>query len=207
MGILDELMADKAWDPRWDGKPVFPQHNNPHLYLALVFKVLRQNGILYTPAWTFIQSCRNPKTGLLNRYPNGDGGQFSHDEAIGVLYYSSDDLTLDQLYGAYDNLGVGFQVGQLLCRMLPMMAFAHARLEGRVPFILRLAFAGYCLKHAFSSDDGAKAHIHIWLMSEEMHKYAVCREALLVWRGRKPPIADLLRKEPGGDWLPKYAKE
>jgi hypothetical protein len=65
--------------------PLIPIHANPHFYLALV--MLCSPGSVPQPrADAYFQSCVGHDT--YYRFPDGRGGNFSHDEILGAASYS-----------------------------------------------------------------------------------------------------------------------
>lgn len=206
MNALEELKKSDAWDFRYEA-PTFPRYNNPHIYAALVHKVLNQNGFIY-PSYKFTWACFEPKTGFFSRWPNGDGGQFSHDECIGAAYISEQaaQRIYEKIWLPYNNEQSSFHPRQLLFRITHALAFVQKRATGSVWFPLQVAYAAFVFL-VTKQNDGAKGHIQVWLTSEYMREHWVCRKALEFWDKRHPPMSDMLRLEPRSEWLAKYVRD
>ena len=93
MEALKKLINSTAW--HWEyGLPLVPRHNNPWLYAAYSFKLLKINGIraideieMQKRFRKHFEECQLTR-GLINRWPGGSGGMISHDELLGAAFVS-----------------------------------------------------------------------------------------------------------------------
>lgn len=86
--MLERLMQSELWSSVYN-LPLIPMHNNPHIYLAVILQCLQgQAPSLEAQAASYYKACDKAET--VYRWPDGRGGNFSHDEVLGAAAYSKE---------------------------------------------------------------------------------------------------------------------
>ncbi len=78
------LALTELWHHVWQ-LPLIPIHANPHIYMALIN--LMNPSVPQDRMDAYFQQCNQVTT--VYRFPDGRGGNFSHDEVIGAAAYSA----------------------------------------------------------------------------------------------------------------------
>jgi hypothetical protein len=215
MSILDDFKNSTAWDNEYQ-LPLVPMHNNPGIYCAYSFKIMKAHGI---PAFEeiqfihdfeiFAEKCR-VAPGLFNRWPEARGGVTSHDEIMGMAYISRK-LANEILMYLYESDGIYCNVLEELTSRDPerfnvfrlpfLEPFLRARAGYRVGLWNQIKFMGFVMSDYLTRkrDDtkDAGGMLRLWLMLDTMDKFKLCKLANDAWRARM--------KDYG--WSPKRAYE
>ena len=84
---IDAFKSSSAWS-KAHNLPCVPRANNPWIYTAYAEKIIRLadsfQPLIADSLKAFFNGCRNNESGLMNRWPDGNGGVFSYDEFIGA---------------------------------------------------------------------------------------------------------------------------
>lgn len=120
MTSIGDFMNADGWDSRY-WLPTFQRHNNPFLYMAYFNLLLRRqhpdHGLTEFSVYEHYLRCLvdsqiHSGHGLINRWPDGGGGETSHDELIGLSALCPPaarhvEAYLREHWGCYDNKKTG----------------------------------------------------------------------------------------------------
>lgn len=177
MSCIEEFKKSNAWDVR-NGLPTVPFHNNPWIFMAYAFKLIKLNDgsvPLDKELWNMALNCEK-EPGLYNRWPDGTGGVTSHDELIGISFLiptmSFRILRyLDSNMGYYNNLtsakGLSFfryNLFRFVFLKPVLKSFANLELTKLDKFFLY----AYLITHAFNPKKDYGGSLVIWIMTEAL---------------------------------------
>jgi len=187
MTAADKVQASNVWDARY-GLPTIPINNNPWIYTAYVFALVKIVDGLVPPSWweallKHVQACMTPE-GILRRWP--DGGGLSHDELIGAAHLSpvaakSIIVRLEEQDGLYSDPNAE---QEYFFRFAFLMPYLRARAGFRVGLVSQIVFSFCILLHGWSygPTSGDSDTLKFWLMGIEMEKVGLCALAVPAWR-------------------------
>lgn len=217
MNALDAFRQSNMWHQEHD-LPLSPDNNNPWFYLALAVKVIERRMALPLQFWARVAAhmtlCEK-EPGLFHRWPNHDkeGGArddvTSHDELIGLCYLSPDAASRIFFYlvrhdGEYNNTDQPDPIGKWnLFRIHWFPQYVKARAGIPLSLLSQLSWSILLiwdmLKTKKETDDAA-GRLLIWVMSEHMKDFSLCRIVIDLWRQRMKSLeitpAAMLLKEP-----------
>lgn len=199
--ILEPLKASKCWDGRYS-LPLFPQYNNPWLYMAYADRVLSKHLIgaidhnkiraYFTRCEISARSASTIEPGLFDRWPDGSGGRTSWDEIIGAAYLSSHLAKrimrhLVKTRGYFNNTNdkpFGHKLKFNVFRLAFLKPWLTARCGVRPDLFSQLIWAGHiCLSIKANKKPGdAGGRLRNWIMFEAMREYPVCKRAIKKWK-------------------------
>lgn len=195
---LKEYIESNVWDSRYD-LPLLPDYSNPWIYGAYAYKIIKQWGEdqdtknLFVDFMLYSEKCK-VETGLYHRWPDGFGGVTSHDEVIGLCYISSavakDILAYldfhDGQYNNMKNLEPSFIPDRYnLYRFFWLRPYIAECAKATVSIISQLKWAAWVITNAMVARFGDwDTKCFIWLMSEKMENYTICKAALMFWQYR-----------------------
>lgn len=215
------LRESDAWDKRYE-LPLFPNFNNPWIYMAYADLALRLNkspGIDRAKVVAHFQGCeaaaknRLPnERGMFARWPTGSD-QTSHDEIMGAAHFHQDIARwilryLDENGGNFNQTGEPskYPMRFNVYRMPYLRPYLVAR-AGFTPNPVEMAiWNAHLLWSAFTDrgENNAGGRLRNWLMIAEMERFPICQPAIWFWRWRmaKRPMERLnysLFIEPGSN--------
>lgn len=176
---LDRLKSSNAWDKRYD-LPLFPQFNNPFIYLAYAKLALRSHNeaLSQRDILKYIHGCY--KNGTFTRWPDGTGGQFSHDEVMGLSYLDEQRAAmciniLEKSDGTFD---AGDNEKKNMFRLIFLMPFLKACAGYRVGLVSQLLWSIHAVVTAMKYKPGSESGLlKMWLMMDKMKDYPICKLA------------------------------
>ncbi len=203
MGAQELFRDSSAWDRKWD-LPLVPAHNNPWIYGAYAYQLMKLNGILDFERrdlefrfYKYFSLC-TVRQGLINRFPDGRGGQTSHDELMGAA--SINPLMAREIYfylkiskGYYinrpDELKGRKQFFRHNIRRFPW-AVCYIKLAGGInPSLFQTFYTyGHILLNAYSGSEGGS--LRVWLMREHLSKNKILKHAYKKWEKIKEKRGD-----------------
>lgn len=175
--------------------PCIPQHNNPHIYIAVVFKLLRMSGVRISEDWMldtlrFQVKCYHELLKQYFRWPDRKGGSFSHDEIIGGAAISQI-FARDCLFKMQENDGIYPDENGLIVdsrdfsRFIFLFPFLQSRVYNRVSLISQVKWSFHVVYAALMTSReslDADGILKILVMSDEMSRYPLCDLAIKVWK-------------------------
>lgn len=189
------LRISQAWDGRFD-LPTIPIHNNPWIYMAYCFRICNEYGVdefrlrFKDRIETYYAKCLvNRETpGLFYRWPNGFGGDSSHDELMGGAWLSpmiardilahlektDGQYTVDPKYivGTYDET-------KNVNRFFWLRPFLRACAGFRVSLFSQLLWSIQALVSCWNFTGDASGVLKVWVMCDVMKKYPI--SSIAVW--------------------------
>lgn len=185
MTKLEMVQASELWHPRYN-LPVIPTHNNPGIYTALVSRMLDDPSEIlasFTLFW-------GPSFGSWSRWPDGRGGNLSHDEMIGWAYLSplaADALLRRFVFGFYPNEHGEFEWRRWFPRFVFLMPYLRHRAQQGAGPVGMCLWSAYVLQSALRTKKDnfdADGIIKVWLMCNDPPVRWVAR----FWRRRMDRI-------------------
>jgi hypothetical protein len=197
-------MASSAWDPRY-GLPLVPRHNNPWIYLAFAFLcVKRADGLvpdhIMVRAREHLDACM-PQVVLpvypvpgqpppsFFRWPDGSGGDFSHDEMLGAAWLFPEfahAMSLILIYedGVYSNGELAFpgDPRKNQFRFPFLMPFLR-QCSGvmKVSIVSQVIWSLYALASAALWKGECSGTLKVWLMADRMRELPISGLAVRLW--------------------------
>jgi hypothetical protein len=212
--LLEKFEASSAWDSRYN-LPLCPGNNNPWIYMAYAVLLMELSGDGSYVGRLMVENhfikCEaaapKPAPGLFMRWPDGSGGQNSHDEIMGAAFLSPWIAKrilayLDANDGEFNVTGEPETPMQFNVYRMPFLRPYLLACAGTTPsplsqaaWILSLAVDGLLRK---KEDCGGA--LRFWLMTKVMERYPMCRLAIWFWKRRVQKIQtpkSCLTIEPG----------
>lgn len=166
--------------------PLIPIHNNPHIYMALV--TLMNPSVPQSRMDAYFQSCN--KTHTVYRFPDGKGGNFSHDEVLGAAAYSQ--IAAVSLYdiletndGLFPDEFGKFDQTRYFYRYIFLKPYLRARIGMPVSIWsqgLWSLHVGWSIlmnrRHNFDPDGLLK----VWLMGQAVKPYPLMNFSYELWK-------------------------
>ena len=226
MTVLKSFQASNAWDQRFN-LPLVPMHNNPWIYLAYALKMIRLGKHtndelieLVDLIEDHLARCRTKVWGEFYRWPEGLGGDTSHDEVMGIAYIdwclkletAPTKAILERLLetdGVYNVQNVPEKIPEEhnIYRFVWMEAFLKACTNKfRVGFISQFWFSVALLKDIFKykKEDGNESGLLLkWIMFEPMEKYLLSGITIGFWKSKMKKLGI----NPKQIFTEKYLKE
>lgn len=180
------LALTELWHHVWQ-LPLIPIHANPHMYLALV--AMMNPNIPQGRMDAYFQSCNQAET--VYRFPDGRGGNFSHDEVLGAAAYSQ--LAAVSLYdrlemndGSFpDEYGSVKDVSRYFYRYTFLKPFLRARIGMEVGIVGQSLWSAHVVfsmiknrSHNFDPDGVLK----VWLMGQSAKNYPLMNFSYELWK-------------------------
>ncbi len=202
MTAVQKIEASKAWDKRY-GLPTCPQFNNPWIYIAYFFLLVRQAGEPIPESWKinllkFNAGCTKAD-GTFFRWPDKTGGMASHDEVLGRAYLLSQAskemlVVFDKTDGTFDAGNDDRKNQQRFIFLRPFMLACTD--EYRVSLISQFFWGAHviisAITYKFGQDSGSLKN---WLMVDKMRNYPVSQIASYIFslimskKGCTPKVA------------------
>ncbi len=196
---LAEFEANKkAWDDVFK-LPTVPIHNNPWLYCAYAFKILKGLDIpdaFYLPLRTRVRerlrACKL-STGYYHKYPGGRGGLMSHDEILGIAWLDMDAareiyFTLVMNDGIYENEPVAFEESANVFRIFWVKYAIQGLAGARMSLITQAKFGLFLIADALIyKDEGDASRLRFWLVEDLLDRVSgswLLGLAFLFWNAR-----------------------
>lgn len=225
MTVFKSFQASNAWDQRFN-LPLVPMHNNPWIYLAYALKMVRLGKHtndelieLVDLCEDHLAACRTKVWGEFYRWPDGSGGNTSHDEVMGIAYVDwclklatkptqAILSRLQQTDGEYNvqNLPEGVPERWNIERFVFLEPFLKACAGFRVGLISQLWFSIPLLVDIFKykKEDGNESGILLkWIMFEPMEKYLLSGICIQIWKSKMKKLGI----NPKQIFTEKYLKE
>lgn len=188
-GLLELVRNSELWSVLY-GLPLIPMHSNPNIYLAIIMLCLGgQAAPLQQRAEAYFQSCVAPDT--YYRWPDGRGGNFSHDEVLGAAAYSQ--IAAVQLYDTLesndgyfpDEHGKFDSINRYFYRHPFLKPYLRARIGMEVGVVSQSLWSAHVIwsmimnkRHNFDPDGLLK----IWLMGQAVKNYEVMNYFYEMWK-------------------------
>lgn len=168
--------------------PLIPIHNNPHIYMALVM-LCSPGAVPSQRADAYFQSCVAEDT--YYRWPDGRGGNFSHDEVLGAAAYSQ--IAAVTLYSELekndgffpDEHGSIKDVSRYFYRYTFLKPFLRARIGMEVGIVGQSLWSAHVIwsmimnkRHNFDPDGVLK----VWLMGQSAKNYPLMNFSYELWK-------------------------
>lgn len=183
---IEALKKSNAWDVRFD-LPLVPHHNNPHIYLGFVFRILGANALPMWPnAYAYIAACE-VEEGYITRWPLSD--DTSHDELMGAAFIAPQFAEraiafITKRDGHYCLENPPIEKSNVY-RFIFLMPFLKACAGYHVSTLSQVLFSAHVLHSAFFVKPGETSGIlKIWLMAGKMREYPICKGPLWIWSWR-----------------------
>ncbi len=183
----EKIEASNVWDRRF-GLPTIPIHDNPWIYIAYTFALVRMVGNV-PGTWAealarHVDACKTPD-GVITRWPHG--GRLSHDELMGAAYLNHDSAKsiiakLEEQDGLY---GPGQDESDYMFRFVFLKPFLRACAGYRVGIFSQIVFSVSLLLHAFTYKPdvtGDSGTLKNWLMGLELESHGICALTVPLWR-------------------------
>lgn len=178
------LALTELWHQVWQ-LPLIPIHSNPHMYLALVALM---SPVDQTKMDEYFQSCNKVHT--VYRFPDGRGGNFSHDEVLGAAAYSKS--AADALYqrlekndGYFPDEHGKFTESRYFYRYVFLEPYLRARTDLAVSTWSQAKWSFYVwlsiLRHG-ADDFDPDGVLKIWLMGQSVKKYPLMNFSYEIWK-------------------------
>lgn len=184
INVLEDFKKSNAWSLNYN-LPIVEFHNNPHLYMAYAYKIIRlwdkESAAKIIPYFYLYASQCQINFGLFYRYPDKRGGPTSHDELIGIA--SMSEFLAKHIYnyiknhnGVYDN-GEDPHVKYRFFRynlyrfpwaIVYIKACAGYKLSCFDKFVFNLFLKLDMINYKGSNEGG---RLRIWLMLDVMEKH------------------------------------
>lgn len=194
MTYFDKVKNSNAWDPRF-GLPLMPIHNNPWIYCAYTFLLLKLCGErrayqeMRAALIAHLTACETEVYGLYSTWPGGSA-HTSVDEVMGMAYLSpaAADRILTHLKdqdGIYDSGENNRGETMNLYRFIFLVPFLEACSGKRVSLWGQFKWAAHVAFHAFTHKTGNESDtLLIWLMCDVMEKHFLLRQVIWLWQKR-----------------------
>lgn len=209
MTSLDSFKQSNMWAWKYS-LPLSPQNNNPWFYLACAIKIINKHddidridrSDLEHSIDQYHSGCIT-SNGTLSRWP-GSSSQTSHDELIGACYldsyYAQQILvTLHENSGNYNNSGeketvpleFNFYRFPWFIQYVKARAGMNLSLAAQILWIYLLVWD--MIKTKSDSNDSS-GRLLIWVMSEHMNKFLLCRLVINLWIKRMNRLGITLKR-------------
>jgi len=180
-----DLSLTELWHAVWQ-LPLIPIHANPHMYLALI--AMMNPNIPQGRMDAYFQACNQAET--VYRFPDGKGGNFSHDEVLGAAAYSQ--IAAVQLYdrletndGSFPDEFGHFPSERYFYRYIFLKPYLRARIGMEVSLVSQSLWSAHVIwsmimnkRHNFDPDGLLK----VWLMGQAVKKYFVMNYFYEMWK-------------------------
>jgi hypothetical protein len=181
-----DITKTELWDPRYN-LPTIPQHSNPWIYMALVFKCVPEFKDIANVFEHWLK-CYHPP--IFYRWPDKTGGNFSHDEILGAAH-----VLINAAYTIYCELVKydGYSPDEhgritenrYMFRFPFLRPFLRARLGMKVSTLSQVLWSLYVLKATVFSKKtklDADGLLKIWLMSDYTSGYPIMDLTKHIWK-------------------------
>lgn len=167
------VVNSELWHPRFQ-IPCIPMHNNPGIYTALVVHMLSR----YDYRWSYLTSFIYHWLLLEDkwaRWPDGSGGNISHDEMLGWGYLSPRAACsyighMEHRFGFFPNDKGQFQWNRWMYRFVFLKPFLEKRAYGRASLLGKFLWSVYVIQSALQTrrnNFDADGVIKVWLMCND----------------------------------------
>lgn len=187
----------KMWDPRYD-LPLFPEFNNPWIYGAYALKLWGPSPSLKKDFTTYAFYCEK-EPGYFTRWPDGSGGETSHDELMGIAYTCGPEISqrilkrLEERGGRYNPNDKDIDT---MYRFIFLVPFLRLRATYGAGLIDQIKWSAHVFWSAIKYS-GSSGPLKIWI-TEEMTGYPLCRAVYAFWESRMKkagPVPEWMLKE------------
>jgi len=180
-----DLSLTELWHHIWQ-LPLIPIHANPHMYLALV--TMMNPNIPQARLDAYFQSCDKAET--VYRFPDGRGGNFSHDEVLGAAAYSQMAAVslydrLEQNDGVFPDEHGKIYPGRYFYRYVFLKPYLRARIGMPVSVWSQSLWSAHVIwsmimnkSHNFDPDGLLK----VWLMGQSAKNYPLMNFSYELWK-------------------------
>jgi hypothetical protein len=186
--ILEELKSSNVMDTRY-GLPLVGIHRNPHLYFAVVFKILIHNDVIiafnefYISYMEFLKDCE-VKPGLITTYPGSEAA--SHDDIMGVIESMRPagvcSRVLNYLKSNYGNYNYNGSRRANFFRFFYFYPYLKASIGKGFPLVLQILYSIHVLFHLYFTKKGEfSGHNKLWVTFKVMKRYRLTRAVIKFW--------------------------
>lgn len=167
--------------------PLIPIHNNPHIYMALVM-LCSPGAVPQERADAYFQACNQAET--VYRWPDGRGGNFSHDEVLGAAAYSQMAAVslydrLEQNDGVFPDEHGKIYPGRYFYRYVFLKPYLRARIGMPVSVWSQSLWSAHVIwsmimnKRQNFDPDGL---LKVWLMGQAVKPYPLMNFSYELWK-------------------------